>query len=386
MSKIVIIGAGYAGLLAAMRLNRQHEHQVTLINVTDQFVERIRLHQTAAYGYNAEHAISKLLAGTRIEFRQAWVSAVRPDQHQIVLGENSETLHYDRLLYALGSTTGTRTPGVKEHAFTLANTAEANRLQAAMSGKSNGRLLVIGAGLTGIEASTELAERFPGWQVTLVEMGQFGGAFAPRGEGYLRDAFKRRSITLIENSRISRLEAGSAVVGDGRSIPFDACLWTGAFGVSPLARDSGFSVDGSGRILVDETLRSVSHPHVYAAGDAASIGLRMACATAMPMGAHTADNLLADLNGQGVKPFRFAFGGRCISLGRRDALVQLVRPDDSPVDRIVTGRAGALAKELICLFTINSIRLEKRLPGSYLYPRGELSAALQPMKTVRSEA
>lgn len=212
MSHIVIVGAGYAGMVAAMRLNGQRKHQVTLVNASDQFVERIRLHQTAAHGYNAEHAISKLIAGTRINFKQAWVSAVRPDQHEIVLGDvlghQGETLKYDRLLYTLGSTTAARTPGVKEFSYTLSSAAEAKRLGVEMRSKPSGRLMVVGGGLTGIEIATELAQKFPSWQTTLVEMGRFGSALSTRGEAYVRDTFRKLNIALVENCRVNRIEQG----------------------------------------------------------------------------------------------------------------------------------------------------------------------------------
>lgn len=175
-------------------------------------------------------------------------------------------------------------------------------------------------------------------------------------------------------------------MGNGDNLPFDVCVWAGAFGVSPLARDSGLSVDAVGRIVVDETLRSVSHPHIFAAGDAASAGVRMACATAVPMGGDAANNLLADLNGDSLKPFRFAFAGRCISLGRGDAIMQLVKGDDTPIERIITGRMGAMIKESICKYTLAGIKMEKRLPGSNMYPlRADLYLPVAP-QMARNEA
>jgi hypothetical protein len=73
----------------------------------------------------------------------------------------------------------------------------------------------------------------------------------------------------------------------------------------------------------------------------------MACATGPPSAAHAIRSLTARLSGREPSPLRFRYFNQCISLGRRDALIQFVRPDDSPVEAILTGRAAARYKEAI---------------------------------------
>ena len=96
----------------------------------------------------------------------------------------------------------------------------------------------------------------------------------------------------------------------------------------------------------------------------------MACATALPMGAYAADALAALVTGQTPKSFRFSYVIRCISLGRHDALVQTVEADDRPTSRIISGRAGALVKEMICRYTVMGVQGERalRLP-LYTWPQ-----------------
>ncbi len=131
-----------------------------------------------------------------------------------------------------------------------------------------------------------------------------------------------------------------------------------------------------GQVLVDPYLRSISHPDVYGAGDAAvpvadpGAPIRMACATALPMGSQAADNVAAAIAGRPQTAFRFAYVIQCISLGRRDGLIQFTNADDSPRERIVTGRAAAWLKELVCRFAFLSVRLTRRWPGAYRWPRG----------------
>jgi NADH dehydrogenase FAD-containing subunit len=133
----------------------------------------------------------------------------------------------------------------------------------------------------------------------------------------------------------------------------DTVVWAAGFCVPDLARDAGFAVDERGRMVVDPALRSVSHPEVYAIGDAAVMRrqdgqeLRMACATGLPAARHAARAVRDGLGGRAPNPFRFRYVNQCISLGRRNALVQYVRADDSPVEFVLTGRLAALYKEVI---------------------------------------
>ena len=86
----------------------------------------------------------------------------------------------------------------------------------------------------------------------------------------------------------------------------------------------------------------------------------MACATAMPMGTYAGEALAKLIHGETPKPFRFAYKIRCISLGRRDGLVQHVDEHDHAVSQVWTGRAAATLKEIVCRSTVFSIRGEGR--------------------------
>ena len=122
---ILIIGAGYAGTLAALRLagkTRSHEHTITLITASDTFVERIRLHQLAASQPPKQRPFSKLLRGKHIDFMQGRVTAIDPTNHTVSVQTPNElrTLSYDKLVYALGSSVDTQAvPRQREIAINL---------------------------------------------------------------------------------------------------------------------------------------------------------------------------------------------------------------------------------------------------------------------------
>lgn len=119
-------------------------------------------------------------------------------------------------------------------------------------------------------------------------------------------------------------------------------VWAAGFRVPALAADAGLAVDDAGRMIVDDRLRSVSHPTVYGIGDAAA-RIRMSCQTSLPMGQYVARALA----GRTSAAHRVRYVWQNISLGRRNGITQFTRADDSPVPAVLTGRTAARFKEAI---------------------------------------
>jgi NADH dehydrogenase len=325
---IVILGGGYAGTLSAIRLAKRGIG-VTLVDLNDGLVERVRLHQIMAGDAIAPVPYRKLFRNLPIEFVRARV--LRIDRANRIVETSDGNLQYDRLIYALGS--------VSPQFPTAAQLRSAKTVD------------VIGAGLTGIESAAEIAERFPDARVTLYDSGTIGGDLSAGAARHLRDWMSVHGVTLRDNARVEKSDA-------------DVTLWCTSFNVLPIAREAGLQVNGRGQILVDDNLRS-SDPSIFAIGDAGAFrDVRMGCVSAMPMAAYAADYLA----GATVVPFRFAFAIRCISLGRRDGIVQFVDADDTPRDKFLSGRPAAWVKELICRFVVTAIRLE-RMGVHYSWPK-----------------
>jgi NADH dehydrogenase len=359
---IVVLGAGYSGLVAAKLAARRTGSPVTLVNARETFVERVRMHQLASGQQLPERSLKDLLAGTGISFIASEIVRIDASPRSVVLTDRE--LEYDVLIYALGSRADlTSVPGAAEHAYTVADVDHANELRKRL--RTPGSIAVVGGGLTGIEAATELAETYPDRVVQLVTSSTLGSGLSHRGQHHLRRAFNRLGIDLVENARVVAVDTDGLKLDDGDRVPAEVVVWTTGFEVSPLAREAGFAVDSHGRMQVDATLRSVSHPDVYAVGDAAAVRrangqeLRMACATGLPAAAHAVRSISARLAGREPKPFRFRYLNQCISLGRNDALIQFVRADDSPHKAVLTGRTAARYKETIVRLAF----LTQRHPG-----------------------
>lgn len=350
-TNIVVLGAGYSGQLAARLAARQNDTTVTLVNDRDRFVERVRLHQHAAGQDLRERPLSELVDGTGIRLVIDRATAIDPVAKSVVLA-GGETLAYDTLVYALGSRMDFGSvPGVVEHAYTVVVAEEAERLRVRL--RDSGVVTVVGGGLTGIEAATELAEQHQDLKVRLVTSGVLGAALSEKGRRHLRRSFDRLGIEIRDDVRVTEVRADGVVLADGEHVPSDVVVWTTGFTVPTLAAEAGLAVDEHGRLIVDETIRSTSHEDVYGIGDAAAMHmasgqeLRMACATGLPVAQQAIRAIAARRAGREPKPFKFRYVNQCISLGRRDGLVQFVDAHDQPKEAILTGRLAALYKEMI---------------------------------------
>lgn len=351
MTHIVVLGGGYSGQLAANLAARRAGARVTLVNERDRFVERVRLHQLATGQELRERKLADLLRGSGAGLVVDRVTRIDPAARRVELAEG-EPLEYDVLIYALGSRADLDSvPGAAEHAYTVAAPEQAAALRERVL--AGGTVTVVGGGLTGIEAATELAESHPSLKVRLVTDGVLGERLSERGRRHLRRTFGRLGIEIRDGVRVGEVRADGVVLAGGEHVPSDIVVWTTGFTAPPLAAEAGFAVEDHGRMLVDETLRSVSHPDVYGIGDAAAVRradgqeLRMACATGLPIAQQAVRAITARQAGRSPKPLRFRYVNQCVSLGRKDALIQFVRADDSPREAVLTGRVAALYKELV---------------------------------------
>ncbi|MFL6119788.1 NAD(P)/FAD-dependent oxidoreductase, partial [Actinophytocola sp.] len=256
------------------------------------------------------------------------------------------------LVYALGSRMDVDSvPGAAEHAYTVATPEQAARLRERVG--AGGVVTVVGGGLTGIEAATELAEQRPELKVRLVTDGVLGARLSEKGRRHLRRTAQRLGIEVRDQVRVAEVRADGVVLAGGEHVASDVVVWTTGFTVPSLAAEAGLAVDGHGRLIVDESARSTSHPDVYGIGDAAAMRLsggqelRMACATGMPVAQLAVRAIRARRAGRPVRPLRFRYVNQCISLGRRDGLIQFVNRYDEPVEWVLTGRLAALYKETI---------------------------------------
>ncbi|CAI7974514.1 NADH dehydrogenase [Frankia sp. Hr75.2] len=263
---VVVIGGGYAGVMAANRLTLRDDVTVTLINPRPDFVHRVRLHQLVGGSDDAVVAYQDVLAeGVRLVVDT--VTRIDAAERSVTLAAD-RTLGYDYLIYAVGSGSAELSvPGAAEFAYPISTLEEAQRLRPVLdAAPATAPVTVVGAGPTGIETAAELAEQ--GRRVTLVCGGVLGPYLHTRGRRSVAKRLAKLGVTVIDGSdaKVTAVTRDTVRLADGRELPSEVTVWTVGFGVPELAVRSGLSTDAVGRLRTDETLTSVDDERIVAAG------------------------------------------------------------------------------------------------------------------------
>ncbi|MFD3871284.1 NAD(P)/FAD-dependent oxidoreductase [Streptomyces sp. NPDC058623] len=366
-TEVVVIGGGYAGVMAANRLTLRGDVSVTLINPRPDFVHRIRLHQLVAGTGDAVVPYPEVLAeGVRLVVDS--VTRIDAAGRGVALAGGG-TVGYDHLVYAVGSGSADPTvPGAAGFAHPIATLEDARRLRPVLdAAPAEAAVTVVGAGPTGIETAAELAEA--GRAVTLVCGGPLGPYLHARGRRSVAGRLAGLGVAVLEgpDTVVTAVTDRMVRLRDGREVPSAVTIWTAGFGVPELAARSGLSTDALGRLLTDETLTSVDDDRIVAAGDSAApsnLPPRMSCQAAMPLGARAADTVLSRIGGKEPEPLNQSFGAQCISLGRHDGIFQFAR-DDIAIRFHIDGGLGARLKEKVCRAVVQHLAGEAAKPGAY---------------------
>ncbi|WP_028392335.1 MULTISPECIES: NAD(P)/FAD-dependent oxidoreductase [Bacillaceae] len=358
MSKhIVILGAGYGGLLTALTVRKylsKAEAEVTVVNQFPTHQIITELHRLAAHNV-AEEAVAmpldKLLKGKDIDLKIAKVESFSADNKEVKLS-NGATLSYDALVVALGSVTAYfGIPGLEENSMVLKSANDANKIYAHVEerireyakskNEADATIVIGGGGLTGVELVGELADIMPELakshgvdpkeiKLLLVEAG-------PKILPVLPDDLIERATTSLEARGVTFLTglpvtnvAGNEIdLKDGQKIIANTFVWTGGVQGNPLVGQSGLAVD-RGRATVNEYLQSSSHSDVFVVGDSAVAfpeeGGRPYAPTAQnawQMGELVGYNLFAYLQDATFEKFAPINSGTLASLGRKDGVATI---------------------------------------------------------------
>jgi NADH:ubiquinone reductase (H+-translocating) len=376
-TKILVLGAGYAGIMAVNRLVKQNENiKITLINESETFVERIRNHERAVGNLKQDKKIQDLIPSS-VQFIKAKIKSILPLSKEIEISNSNERISYDYLFYTLGST---KIQNKMNCEYGINTKEESNNLEAIIRKKETGKIWILGGGLTGIELATEIKESYPNWAIGILEKGLFAESFSKKGQDYIRSVFQEMKIEIIENKEFHSFQENKIILKDGNTLECD--FFIKSFGLigSEIGKKAGLKVNNKNQIYVNEYLRVNEFPEIFVAGDSAFLAgspLRMGCVTAMPMGVYIADTLTMLLKNETPPTFKFKFTGRCVSLGRKKGIIQMVNADDSPIERIIKGKKAAFIKELVCKFTMLAMKSENKIPFRvYNWPKSEIKPNL----------
>src|SRR5258706_1625979 len=242
-----------------------------------------------------------------------------------VLSRNRPPVPYDLLSPNIGSAPNTAdVPGAREHAipvkpidqFVTHWDALWRRVLARPDGA---RIGVVGAGAGGIELLLAVRHRLAALLAAegrradrlsyhvVCDTPEILPTFNTRARATFTRVLAARGITVHANQRVERVEAGRLLCAGGLALPLDEILWVTAADAAPWLRETGLTLDGNGFIAVDDTLQSVSHPDVFAAGDIAGVAAHprpKSGVFAVRQGRPLADNLRRRLVGNRARPFK----------------------------------------------------------------------------------
>jgi len=351
--RIVILGAGYGGIVTAIRLQKElnyNEADVTLVNKHDYHYITTHLHMPAAGTDNPKNArinILSLIDEFKIDFVKSTVVQIKPNEQKVILSDG--TLSYDYLVVGLGGEPETfGIPGLQEYALNIRSLNTVNLIRehieyqfAKFKNEPNRTdyltFVVGGAGFTGIEFVGELADRMPklckqfNVDPSLVKIYNVEAAptalpgFDPELVSYAMDLLKSKGVTFKLGMPVKECTPDGVVLADGEVIRSATVVWTGGVRGNRLVEEAGFEAK-RGRVTVDPFLRTNEKENVYIVGDCAVIlnaegrPYPPTAQIAMQQGDTVANNLIAVIRGDKQKTFEPSLKGTVASLGKRDAI------------------------------------------------------------------
>jgi selenide,water dikinase len=236
------------------------------------------------YTYEQTHIdLERVARFARARFPATIVAALDPAARTVVLGDGAK-LEFDLVSLDVGSTPATAgIPGATEHTLSVKPVDAFLRAWDALAARARDgglrRAVVVGGGAAGIEMTLAMQHRVATatgrldaveWQL-VTDVDVLLPAHGDRVRRILRRILAERGVEVHLSSRVARVEPGTVFAANGYRVAGDVIVWATGAAASPRFAASGLAVDDRGFIAVDETLRSTSHPNVFAAGDCASM-------------------------------------------------------------------------------------------------------------------
>ena len=367
-AQILIVGGGYVGMYAALRLQRRlraDEAQITVVDPQSYMTYQPFLPEAGAGNLEPRHVVVPLRRVLRrCRVLGGRVTRIDHDRRRVLFEPHEGPpceLAYDHLVLAPGSIARTLPiPGLREVGIGFKTVAEAiylrnhvlSKLEIAASTEDaeiRRRALTftfIGGGYAGIEAMAELEDMardairyYDGlaasdmrW-VVIEASDRILPEVSRQMSGYTVDVLERRGIEIKLNTRLESVVDGHAVLSNGEQFDSETVVWTAGVRANPLLEHSDLPLDERKRLRCTAELQVVDTPQVWSAGDCAAVPDLSSddpLATTGPSAQHAvrqakvlADNLVASLRGESLKQYRHAYAGSVASLGLHKGVAEI---------------------------------------------------------------
>ena len=357
-TRVVIVGAGFAGIACARHLAADKDISVTLIDRNDYHQFQPLLYQVATSMLSPRDIIypnRKIAAEyTDFTFKRGDVVAIDPVA-KTATTDTGESYEGDYLVLAAGSQPNFfGTPGA-EHAFPLYSLDDANSLSTRIiqafeeADRSEARIedgaihfVIVGGGPTGVEVAGALAEMInttmthefpalaPKAKVTLVDHGHaLLTMFADKGHDYAARVLLKDDVELLFGTGVTEIGPGHVTLSDGSTIRTRCVIWGGGLKASGIAATSGMPQGKGGRIDVNPDFTVTDFPGVLVIGDIANIPAKEGSwhpqlgSVALQSGGAGARTIQALIKGETPKHFSYLDKGTMAMIGRGAAVAQV---------------------------------------------------------------
>ncbi|MGN9866441.1 NAD(P)/FAD-dependent oxidoreductase [Bacillus swezeyi] len=376
--KVVVLGAGYGGLMTVTRLVKKigiNEADITLVNKHNYHYETTWMHEASAgtlHHDRCRYPIKDVINTSRVRFVQDTVKKINKEEKKVVLGTGE--IAYDYLVVALGAVPETfGISGLKEYAFSISNIDSSRQLREHIeyqfatynteAEKRPERLTIVvgGAGFTGIEFLGELANRIPELcreydidrqQVSLICVEAASSVlpgFDPELVDYAVNYLEGKGVEFKIGTAVKECTPDGIFVGKDdqtEEIKAGTVVWAAGVRGNPVIEESGFE-NMRGRVKVKPDLRVDGFDDIFVIGDCSLVineeidrPYPPTAQISMQQGETCAANIAALIHGKETEAFKFDNKGSVASLGEHDAI-------GVALGRKMTGTSASMMKKMI---------------------------------------
>lgn len=358
--KLVIIGAGFAGISLAKKLKSNPDLDILLLDTNNYHTFQPLLYQVATGGLepdNVVYPIRRILRGSKIRFRMAKTERINPKESTITT--NIGNIDYDYLVIACGSTNNffnfepikekllplkSITDALDIRSFLMQNLEKVITLDDSEDEKEVVNIAVIGGGPAGIELAGALAEMkknvfpkdFPEFDFSKMEINLFEAAdklLATMSEKSSKASLKdleKLGVNVKLNALVEKFDGHTLFVKDKEEFHTETVIWTAGVKGSVIDGLEESSIVKGNRVSVDEYNKVINTENIFAIGDIAAKvddknpkGLPMLAQVAIQQGEHLAKNVQLMLKGQTLQTFEYQNKGTMATIGKNKAVVDL---------------------------------------------------------------
>lgn len=274
MRNLVILGGGYGGLRAIQKLLNEKDLKdvsVTLIEKEAYHSLKTEFYALAAGTVADKHLRISFPNDVRLELKFETISAIHLKDNQVELA-SGDYITYDDLIIGLGCEDKHHgVPGAKENTLSIQSMRRARKTYHVLQGvRPNGKVCIVGGGLTGVELASELRESRPDMEILLFDRGEnILSMFPAKLYNYVTDWFVENDVKIVNKANITKVE-WNVLYNHDEPVEADAIIWTAGIQANKLVRDLDVEQDHIGRLYTTKYHHLHDYDNVFVIGDCAA--------------------------------------------------------------------------------------------------------------------